>query len=166
MRTTRLWIPACCCVAATALLLMAQPTQRAGLYETTSNMTWQQSPMPNGMQMPGGGPHTTQACVTQEMIDKYGAPPPQQSRGNCQMTNVNKTATGMTGDWICTGAMNGKGSVESTWTGDGKVTAKVHFTGVMQMGPQSRPIEWTMESTSVYKGADCGDVKPMQMPAK
>ncbi len=166
MRTTRLWIPAACCVAASALLLMAQPNRQPGLYETTSNMTWQQSPMPNGMQMPGGGPHTTQMCFTQEMIDKYGAPAPQQSRGNCQMANVNKTATGMTADWICTGQMNGKGSVESSWTGDGKSTAKVHFAGTMQMGPRSAPIEWTIESTSAYKGPDCGNVKPIQMPAK
>lgn len=167
MRTTRLGIPAACCVAATALLLMAQPSQRPGLYETTSNMTWQQSPMPNGMQMPGGGPHTNQVCVTQEMIDKYGGPTPQQSpRSQCQMANVNKTATGMTADYVCTGGFSGTGKVESTWTASGTATTKVHFTGNMQMGPQSRPIEWTMDSTSAYKGSDCGNVKPIQMPAK
>ena len=33
--------------------------------------------MPDGMTMPGGGPHTTQVCLTQAMIDKYGAPMPQ-----------------------------------------------------------------------------------------
>jgi hypothetical protein len=42
---------------------------------------------------------------------------------------------------------------------------KVHFTGTMQMGPNSRPIEWTSESTSVYKGPDCGSVQPLPMPA-
>jgi hypothetical protein len=35
----------------------------------------------------------------------------------------------------------------------------------MQMGQNSRPIEWTSESTSVYKGPDCGSVKPLPMPA-
>ena len=34
------------------------------------------------------------------------------------------------------------------------------------MGPRSTPIEWTIESTSAYKGPDCGNVKPIQMPAK
>jgi hypothetical protein len=165
MRASRLWIPAGCCVAASALLLMAQPTQRPGLYETTSNMTWQQSPMPNGMQMPGGGPHTTQICMTQEMIDKYGGPTPQ-SRGDCHMANVSKTANSMTADWICTGAMKGKGSVNSTWTADGKATSKVHFAGNMEMGPRSTPVEWTVESTSVFKGPDCGSVKPIPMPAQ
>lgn len=165
MRASRLWIPAGCGVVASALLLMAQPTQRPGLYETTSTMTWQQSPMPNGMQMPGSGPHTVQVCITQEMIDKYGGPTPQ-TRGNCHMENVNKSANSMTADWVCTGPMAGKGTVNSSWTADGKATSKVHFTGNMQMGPQSKTIEYTVESTSVYKGPNCGSVKPIPMPAQ
>jgi hypothetical protein len=35
----------------------------------------------------------------------------------------------------------------------------------MQMGQRSTPIEWTMDNTSTYKGADCGSVKPMTLPA-
>lgn len=170
MRTIRLWIPVGCCAVATAMLLMAQPdSRRPGLYESTTTMTWQQSPLPPGMQAPpgspfGGGPRTTQVCLTQEMLDKFGGPTPQ-SRGDCRMENVNKTATGMTADWVCTGQMNGKGTVSTTWSGQ-QSTSKVHFTGTMQMGPRSTPVEWTMESTSVYKGADCGNVKPAQMPAQ
>lgn len=160
----RYWIPAGC-VAAAAMLLMAQPTQHPGLYETTSTMTWQQSPMPNGMQMPGGGPRTNQVCITQEMIDKYGGPTPQ-TRGNCHMENVNKSGSSMTADLVCTGQFSGKGTLNSSWTDDGKGTSKVHFTGAMQMGPRSAPVEWTIESTSVYKGPDCGNVKPIQMPAQ
>jgi hypothetical protein len=169
MRTLRFWVPAGCCVLASAMLLMAQPDRRPGLYETTSTMTWQQSPFPPGMQMPanspfGGGPHTMQVCVTQEMIDKYGGPTPQ-SRGDCHMSNINKTADSMTADWVCTGMMNGKGTVQTTWSG-GSSTSKVHFTGNMQMRQQSTPVEWTMDSTSVYKGPDCGSVKPIQIPAQ
>ncbi|HKF49291.1 MAG TPA: DUF3617 domain-containing protein [Terracidiphilus sp.] len=170
MRKNRFWIPVGCCVVATAMLLMAQPNRNPGLWEVTSTMTWQQSPFPAGMQMPqggnspfGGGPHTSQVCVTQEMIDRYGGLVPQ-TRGNCQITNVQKTASGMTADYACTGQMNGKGKVESNWSADGTSTSKLHFTGTMQMGPRSTPIEWTMESNSVFKGADCGSVKPMPLP--
>ncbi len=167
MRTTRMWILAGCCTLATALLLTAQTKQRPGLYETTSSMTWQQSPMPNGMQMPPGAPHTFQMCVTQEMIDKYGGFTPQANpQSQCQTTHVNKTATGMTADWVCTGDMKGTGAVSSTWSPDGKSTSKVHFKGVMQMGQRSAPVEWTIESSSVYKGPDCGSVKPIQTPAQ
>jgi hypothetical protein len=34
----------------------------------------------------------------------------------------------------------------------------------MQAGQSARPVEWTVESTSVYKEPDCGSVKPMAMP--
>lgn len=164
MRKTRFWIPAGCCVIAAAVLVMAQATnRRPGLYESTSTMTWQQSPFPAGMQAPGGGPHTTQVCVTQEMIDRYGGPTPQ-TRGNCHMENVVNKPDGMTGDWVCTGQMAGKGTVSSTWSGDGTSNSKIHFTGTMQMGPRSSPVEWSIESTSVYKGPDCGSVKPVQLP--
>jgi hypothetical protein len=170
MRKTRFWIPLGCCVVATAMLLMAQTNRHPGLYETTSTMTWQQSPFPAGMQMPanspfGGGPHTSQVCITQEMIDRYGGPTPQM-RGDCHMSNLNKTADSMSADWVCTGQMAGKGTVQSTWTADGKSTSKVHFAGTMQMGPRSTPVEWTMDSTSAYKGSDCGSVKPIQVPAQ
>ena len=163
MRKFRTWVPVACCLFVSALLLTAQADRKPGLYETTANMTWQQSPMPNGMQMPGGGPHTSQVCVTQEMIDRYGGPMPQ-SRGECQMKNMNKSATGMTADYVCTGHMAGTGKMEANWTPGGQSHSKIHFTGTMQMGPNSAPVEWTIESTSTYKGADCGSVKPLPLP--
>jgi hypothetical protein len=138
-------------------------------------MTWQQSPLPAGTAGPGGpssinsAPHTTQVCLTQEMMDKYGAPIPQSHNNDCQVSNLKKTANSMTAQWVCTGRMNGKGTIESTWTDDDHSTGKVHFVGVMQMGQAgSKPVEWTNESTSVYKGPDCGSVKPAEenQPAK
>lgn len=157
-------------VFALGLILWAQETRKPGLWEITTMMTWQQTPFPAGMQMPpqaaaafGGGPRTTQYCLTQAMIDRYGAPLPQ-SRGNCQAANVQKTASSMTADWICTGPMSGKGSIESHWGEDGVAKGKVHFVGTMQMGPNPTPIEWTAESTSVYKGPACGNVKPPELP--
>jgi len=165
----RYWIPVGLCVVGAAVLLMAQQNRKPGLYETTSNMTWQQSPFPAGMPMPanspfGGGPHTTQVCVTQEMIDRYGGPMPQ-SRGDCQAKNMVKTANGMSADWVCTGHMSGTGKLEAHWTDNGESHSKVHFTGSLAMGQRGdTPVEWTIESTSVYKGADCGGVRPMALP--
>jgi len=69
--------------------------------------------------------------------------------------------TSMTADWICTGRMAGKGTLESSWSDPDHAVGKVHFIGNMQMGANSRPIEYTIESSSVYKGPDCGSVKPM-----
>jgi Protein of unknown function (DUF3617) len=162
----------------TAVLLLglfawAQPNRKPGLWEATVTMTWQQSPFPAGMPMPpqaaavlGGAPHTVQYCLTQAMIDRYGAPVPQ-TRRNCEVTNVSKSSDGMTAEMVCTGPpMTGKGTIESHWSEDGTAKGKVHFVGTMQMGPNPTPIEWTSESTSIYKGPDCGSVQPPPMPAE
>ena len=162
MRTTRFWIMICFCFLAVALFTWAQAVRKPGLWQMTSTMTWQQSPMPAGMTMPGGGPQTMQVCLTQAMIDKYGAPTPQSR--DCQVANVVMTSNSMSADWICTGRMAGKGTMESSWTDPDHAKGKVHFTGAMQMGPNSKTLEYTIETVSDYKGADCGNVKPLPMP--
>jgi hypothetical protein len=171
MRKTRIYIALGCCFLAMAIFAWAQVNRKPGLWEMTSTMTWQQSPMPPGMTMPanspfGGGPRTTQVCLTQAMIDKYGAPMPSSRNGQCQVSNVSLKPTSMSADWVCTGMMAGKGTLESSWTDPDHAVGKVHFVGTMQMGPNSKPIEYTMESSSVYKGPDCGSVQPMTMPAE
>lgn len=158
MRIHRSVLAAGVCVLVLGVFAWAQ-TRKAGLWEVTSTMTWQQSPFPAGMQ-PAGGPHTTLICVTQEQIDKYGTVPPQ-SHGECQVTNIVKKTTGMTAEMVCTGHVTGKGDIQASWSDDTHATSTVHFTGTMQMGPNTQPFEWSVESTSVYKGADCGSVKPI-----
>jgi len=166
MRKARVWIAIGFCCLVISLFASAQANRKPGLWEMTSTMTWQQSPMPGGMTMPGGGAHASQVCITQAMIDKYGAPVPQSQHNQCQVGNVQMKPGGMTADWICTGMMAGKGTVESSWTDSDHATTKVHFTGSMQMGPNATPVEYTIAANSVYKGADCGSVKPAPMPDK
>jgi hypothetical protein len=108
----------------------------------------------------GGGPHTSRVCITQAQIDRDEAFLPQ-GRGDCKPSNIVKRANGMSADWICTGPMSGKGTVEATWYEDGHSKSKVHFEGTLQAGPNPTPVEWTAESTSTFKSADCGDVKPI-----
>jgi hypothetical protein len=170
MRKTRIYLALGCCFLAMAIFAWAQSNRKPGLWEMTSNTTWQQSPMPPGMQAPAGspfagGPRTTQVCLTQAMIDKYGAPVPQPS-GQCTVSNVSIKPTSMSADMVCTGMMNLKATMESVWTDPDVAHGKIHFIGTMQAGPNARPVEWTVESTSVYKGPDCGSVKPMTMPAE
>ncbi|MGB8259695.1 MAG: DUF3617 family protein [Terracidiphilus sp.] len=178
MRKTGLWMTVGC-LAAMAALVWAQAVRKAGLWEVTSQMTWQQSPLPPGMQMPAGMPNpfnqpprTNQVCLTQAMIDRYGAPVPQaqnpRGQNDCKMSNVVLTANSMTAEMTCTGSMNGHGTMQSTWQGD-TAKGKLHFTGTMQGGGPGggggpRPVEWTVESTSTYKGPDCGSVRPAPMP--
>lgn len=150
------------CIAGQACALMAwAQTPKAGLYEVTNRMTWQQSAFPDGMQEKPGSdaPHTAQTCVTQSQIDKYNGPKPQ-ANGGCQITNIQKRQHGMTAEMTCTGSMKGKGTVETIWTDSRHSKSKVHFTGEMQIGPNSKAVEWSVDSESSYKGPDCGSVKP------
>jgi len=148
----------------TATLFAMGPNRKAGLWESTTTMTWQQSPMP---EMPASMPgRATKVCVTQEMIDRYGGGLPEM-RGGCQVSNVSMKPGQMTADLVCTGQMNGKATIESTWSDGEHATTNVHFTGEMTMGPDGKkPVEWTQKSTSVFKGADCGAVKPPPLPSK
>lgn len=147
------------CGLALGLFARAQG-RKAGLWEVTATMTFQQSPFPEGMMQMGSGPRTTQVCVTKEQIEKFGTVPPH-SPGNCKIADVVKKANSMTAEMICAAPYSGKGEIASSWSDDSHSTSKVHFVGEMQMGEESKPIEWTVESTSVYKGADCGSVKPL-----
>jgi hypothetical protein len=158
-----------------ALLLVASAVagaqgRKPGLWEMTSTMTWQKLPFPPGMTPPPGvadrfnaTPRTTQVCLTQAIIDKYGAPVPQ-TRAECRLTNVQKSDHGMTADMECIGRMTGKGAMHSSWDDPEHAKGGVHFNGTMQGQNGSLPIEWTTESTSVFKGTDCGDVKPLPVP--
>ena len=148
------------------MLASAQAGRKPGLWEVTSKTTWQQSPFAGATQGPGdsapvsAAPQTIVVCLTQEMIDKYGGPIPQ-AHNECQLSNVNRTAKGMTADWVCNGHLNGKGSIQSSWNDDDHSSGKVHFSGTMQMGQAgSRPVEWTNHFTSTFKKANCGSVRP------
>ncbi len=143
-----------------ALVAWAQ-APKAGLYEVTNRMTWQQSPFPEGMQAPPGsaGPHTAQTCVTKAQIEKYNGPKPE-AHGGCEISNIQKHDSGMSAVISCGAPMAGQGTIETTWTDSGHSKSKIHFTGSMHVGPDTKTVEWTIDSESTYKSPDCGTVKP------
>jgi len=153
------------CFLAMTVFAGAQ-TRKAGLWELTTTMTWQQSPFPGGGPGGAGVPQTTEVCLTQAMIDKYGAIMPSTRNGACQIANVAMKPGGMTGEMVCTGAMSGKGTLESSSADGVHATGSVHFVGSVKAGANTMPVEWTSHSTATFKSADCGSVKPAPMPDK
>ena len=135
--------------------------RKLGLWETTTSMTWQQSPLPAGTAAPNGS--TTLICLTQAAIDRYGGILPQVTNG-CQLANLSTKADTTTADMVCSGAVNGKGSVVSTWTDAEHAKNSVHFTGTIKMGADIKPIEWTSTSTSAFKRVECGLIIPPRIP--
>jgi hypothetical protein len=112
-------------------------------------------------QMPQMGPHTMQICVTQAMIDRYGGPYSNPQRGNCQTTNVVLTATGMTANLTCSGQMSMTGTVQTTFVDANTTKSTIQMTMTMGNG---QTMTMTTQSTSTYKGQDCGSVMPPTMP--
>jgi len=155
MNKSYLWVILMLCVAAFAAQAPGQ-SRKPGLWEVSSSMSM--SGMP---QMPQMGSHTTQVCVTQAMIDKYGGPTSNPGPGNCQMTNVQLTATGMTAAMSCSGQMSMTGTVQTTFVDANTTKTTVHMT--MNAGGHS--MDMTTDTTATYKGPDCGSVKPLPMPA-
>jgi hypothetical protein len=154
MSKTRIWVVVSCCLIAMAA--SAQGQRKAGLWEVTSQMSM--SGMPN---MPQMGSHTQQVCVTQAMIDKYGGPYSNPQNAQCQVTNVSLTPTGMSADLSCTGRTTMTGTVKTTFVDAN--TTKTTMLMNMTMG-NGQQMQMTMQSTSTYKGADCGSVQPLAMP--
>jgi hypothetical protein len=155
MSKVRVWT-VCCFVLVLAGMANAQ-RGKAGLWEITSSMTMSGGPM-NVPQMP---PRTSQVCVSQAMVDKYGGPTTSPGRGNCQMTNVVVTATGMTANMSCSGQMNMTGTVQTTFVDANTTKSTIHMTMTTGNG---QTMTTTTESTSTYKGPDCGSVQPLPMP--
>lgn len=141
-----------------------QHSGKAGLWEVTTTMTWQKSPMPPGSAAnpPGAGSHTTSVCLTQAMVDAGALFP--QSRGQCKIENKVVKPGSVTADYVCTGKMKGKGMLEATFTDLEHTSGSLHFQGTLDVGTQTKPIEWTTVSTSVLKSEQCPSDQP-QVPA-
>jgi len=156
MNKTRIWLILGCCIVAFAAGVQGQ-SRKPGLWEVTAQMSMSGGPQ-NMPQMPA---HTSQVCVTQAMIDKYGGPYSNPPNSQCQMTNVSLTATGMTANLSCTGRGSMTGTVQMSFVDANTTKTTVQMS--MAMGPNT--MNMTMVSTAVYKGSDCGSVQPMAVPA-
>jgi len=104
-------------------------------------------------------------CLTREMIDTYGVILPPSLKG-CDLSNVVQAADNFRADMTCTGAYNGSGSVDSTWTDEDHVVGTVRFVSKTRDSNNPRAMVWIQEATAVFKSSDCGTVKPRKMPTK
>jgi hypothetical protein len=147
------------CLFLTAFIAVAQEP-KPGLYEMTIT-TATVSPARKTSRSQGAHPvRTIQACLSQQMLDRYGAIVPEYLANVCQLTNVVKNPQGMTADMVCSGHMTGKGTIVVNWTDSEHSKGKIHFSGTMRPGEDAIKLEWNTDTTATYKGPDCGDLKP------
>jgi hypothetical protein len=94
------------------------------------------------------------------MIDKYGAIVPERLTNACELVNVVKSPGGMTAEMVCSGPINGKGTLAVTWSDSEHSKGNLHFSGTIHPGDTDIKLEWTATTTAVYKGPDCSALKP------
>ena len=172
MRKQRVWIILAYCLFVATVFAWAQ-TRKAGLWQIATTTKILQPGEPPGSFVEHGNSSESSAavdgglpvCLTQEMIDKYGVILPPSLK-DCELSHVTQTGNSFMADMTCKGSYNGMGSVESTWTDEDHVVGKVRFVAKTSGETNARSITWTQKSTAVFKGPDCGAVKPRKMPAK
>jgi hypothetical protein len=112
----------------------------------------------NSMGMAPGGGISLKVCITPEMAAR--AEMPSQTQGSCTHTITSRSASTLKMKYVCT---NPQSSGEGTYNfnGDKAYTMKM----VMQSTRNGKPETTTLEGQGQWLAADCGTVKPIQMPA-
>lgn len=119
-----------------------------------------------GMNIPmPGAPMTMQVCITPEQaaMDRPPMTPQQmQQQTGCTVQNVRKTANSVSSDMVCTGErMQGHGTTTITYKGMTHSEGQSTFQGTAS----GRPISTKTTFLSDFVSANCGSVKPVQIPA-
>jgi hypothetical protein len=104
-----------------------------------------------------GGGMAVQMCMTKEMVERNDVP----MQDGCRMTNQQRSGKTMKMAFACTNPPS-SGEGEVTFTSPEAYSSKMTLRTVQQGKPETM----TMEGTGKWLGADCGSVKPPQLPKK
>lgn len=107
------------------------------------------------------GAMTVKVCMTKAMIERNEPPTGPQESG-CQSKNMQRSGSSYSADIICDGpVLKGEGKAKGTFTSS-EVNSIYDFKGTSQ----GKPVVMHHETTGKWVSADCGDVKPYDMPTK
>lgn len=106
-----------------------------------------------------GGGMTMKMCLTQEMVDRNQMAPPQQ--GDCTNTTSARTGGTMKFAFKCT-KPPASGQGEVTFSSPEAYTMKMTTTSSTSGAERTMD----MQASGKWLGTNCGDIKPIQMPAK
>jgi hypothetical protein len=169
MQKYTLWMTLASCLLAASVSSAQSPKPGLWMISTTTRIQQQGESPANfsagNQSQSSSAPVGLPACLTQDLIDKYGVILPPSLR-DCELSNVVQAADNFHADMICKGSYNGVGSVESTWTDEDHVAGKIRFVSRTGEAGKGRQMNWTQESTAVFKSSDCGNVKPRTVAAK
>lgn len=141
---------------------MAQMRQQMANMSPEQRKTLQDSLAKQGVSMPSTGADGAMAvkvCITPEMAARKQPPP--MAKGDCQSEVVSSTGSTMQLRFSCKQPPStGEGSV--TFQGDSA------YTSVMNVRSQAKgkPETVRLEGQGRWLAASCGDIKPLDAPAK
>jgi hypothetical protein len=105
-----------------------------------------------------GGAMAVQVCMSKEMVERNELPAQQ---GDCKTTSQGRSGNTMKMAFTCTNPpSSGEGQV--TFIGSDAYSSKMNVTTLVN-GKQEKV---TMDGAGRFVSADCGTLKPMQMPKK
>ncbi|MEZ0307629.1 MAG: DUF3617 domain-containing protein [Ramlibacter sp.] len=114
-----------------------------------------------GVKLGAGGPGSgmsAKICLTKEMVERNEVPAQQ---GDCKTTQHARTGNTMKMSFVCTNPpSNGEGQV--TFVGPDAYNMKM----LVNTTVQGKPEKINMDGTGKWLSADCGNIKPMEMPKK
>lgn len=118
-----------------------------------------------GIQMgtSGGRGMAIKVCMTQEMVDRNQMSTHQSanSQNDCTQTNNTRSGNVMQFSYVCTKPpSSGQGTF--TFTSPEAYTMKMTTTHTAK----GQPEKMDMQTDGRWQGADCGTIKPFEMPKK
>ena len=113
----------------------------------------------SGASIGNGGAISVKVCITPEMAARSEMP--SHTEGDCTATVTSRSGNTLKSKFVCKNPpTTGEGTY--TYSGDKAFTSKM----VMQSTRNGKPETMTMEGQGKWLSADCGSVKPIQMPKK
>lgn len=106
--------------------------------------------------MPSAGGMTVQMCMTKEMVERNDMP----MQDGCKVTRNDRSGNKVKFAFTCSNPPS-SGEGETTFAPE---TYTSHMT--MKSVVNGKPETTTMNGTGKWLKADCGNVKPVQLPAK
>ena len=108
-----------------------------------------------GVQMGSGGANgmSIKMCLSQEMVDRNEVAPMQQ--GDCTHTTSPRVGGTMKYSFKCTKPVS---------SGQGEITFSSPEAYAMKMSMTSAERKMDMQTNGKWLGANCGDIKPIQVP--
>jgi hypothetical protein len=110
-----------------------------------------------GLGLMAGKPTVVKSCITSEMAAREELP---QSQGNCRQVSKERSGNTLKFKYTCTGESTSSAEGQFTLISDKAYSGRMVMEGVTR----GQPHKMDVEQQARWLGADCGDVKPPQLP--